>query len=200
MEKNELCPGIFVYSNVIENFIFDSLIEDIEEGMKYLNIQWQQSQVEHKEGVTVDTNSRDTQIIGVEYRDHIVENFSTPHEAFYLNLSNIFFKAFNPREHDYKSMFGCQTTWHDQYGILKYGVGQKFTNHIDDHINHHRRISTTFYLNENYEGGEIIFPRFNVKYKPKKNELLVFPSTFVYNHSVSPVLDGERYAVVSWMR
>jgi predicted 2-oxoglutarate/Fe(II)-dependent dioxygenase YbiX len=97
-------------------------------------------------------------------------------------------------------MFGCQTTWHDQYGILKYGVGQKFTNHIDDHINHHRRISTTFYLNENYEGGEIIFPRFNVKYKPKKNELLVFPSTFVYNHSVSPVLEGERYAVVSWMR
>ena len=89
---------------------------------------------------------------------------------------------------------------HDTYGILKYGSGQQFTNHIDDSPKYHRRISTVYYLNENYTGGEINFPRFNITFKPKANQMLMFPSTYVYNHSVSPVIEGKRYAVVSWLK
>jgi hypothetical protein len=200
MEKNELAPGIISYKNVLDKDIIDNLINDIEEGMSSLNIEWQQSQVQQKDEITIDTNSRDTQILGVSYLDTIIDNFSNATDAFYGEISNIFLEPFRSREQDYKSMFQCETTWHDQYGILKYGVGQKFTNHIDDHINHHRRISTTFYMNENYDGGEICFPRFNLTHKPEKNELLIFPSTFVYNHSVLPVTNGIRYAVVSWLR
>jgi len=79
-------------------------------------------------------------------------------------------------------------------------VGQKFVNHIDDHTDYHRRMSTIYYINDNYEGGEIEFPRFNVKYKPVANDFIIFPSNYMYNHSVSPVISGERYAVVSWAR
>jgi predicted 2-oxoglutarate/Fe(II)-dependent dioxygenase YbiX len=61
-------------------------------------------------------------------------------------------------------------------------------------------MSTIFYMNDDYEGGEIEFPRFNVSHKPEKNELIIFPSTYVYNHSVLPVTSGTRYAVVSWLR
>jgi len=96
--------------------------------------------------------------------------------------------------------YGIFSEWHDTYGILKYGKGQQFTNHIDDHPSYHRRVSTVYYLNENYTGGEINFPRFGITFKPKANQMIVFPSTYVYNHSVSPVIEGERYAVVSWMK
>lgn len=85
-------------------------------------------------------------------------------------------------------------------GHLKIWSGTKFVNHIDDHQDYHRRVSTVYYLNENYTGGEINFPRFDIVFKPKANQMIVFPSTYVYNHSVSPVIEGERYAVVSWMR
>ena len=59
-------------------------------------------------------------------------------------------KSFDPIEKDYMSTYGIKADWHDQYGILKYGKGQKFTNHIDDHKDYHRRVSTVYYLNDNY--------------------------------------------------
>ena len=75
-----------------------------------------------------------------------------------------------------------------------------FSNHIDDHKDYPRRVSTVYYLNDNYTGGEINFPRFGITFKPKANQMIVFPSNFMYNHSVSPVIEGNRYAVVSWLR
>jgi Rps23 Pro-64 3,4-dihydroxylase Tpa1-like proline 4-hydroxylase len=121
-------------------------------------------------------------------------------EAFEINLNNLFFEHFTPVEKDYMGSYGVASEWHDVYGILKYGEGQFFTNHIDDHKDYHRRISTVYYLNDNYTGGEINFPRFDITFKPKSNQMIMFPSTYVYNHSVSPVIEGERYAVVSWLR
>jgi predicted 2-oxoglutarate/Fe(II)-dependent dioxygenase YbiX len=46
--------------------------------------------------------------------------------------------------------------------------------------------------------GELTFDRFGIEYKPKANQLIIFPSTFVYNHSVKEVISGKRYVVVSW--
>jgi len=114
--------------------------------------------------------------------------------------SNVDTKNLVPLEINYQNSYGIGCSWHDSYQILKYGVGQKFTNHIDDHPDYHRRVSTLYYLNDNYSGGELNFPRFNLSFKPKANQMVIFPSTYVYNHSVSPVTEGERYAVVSWLR
>jgi predicted 2-oxoglutarate/Fe(II)-dependent dioxygenase YbiX len=108
--------------------------------------------------------------------------------------------GFKDLELDYKKEYNIGTEWHDSYGILKYGPGQKVVNHIDDNHKYHRRISTVYYLNDNYSGGEITFPRFDITYKPVANEFLIFPSNYVYNHSVIPVTEGIRYSVVSWLR
>jgi hypothetical protein len=198
MNKRELSPGVVVYDNIIDGY--ETLVSDIEEGMISANRQWQQSTVKRGDDTGVYTDSRDTLTTGIPYNDTLVDNFTNLNEAFNSTLSNIFLSGFGPAEEDYKAEYQIPTTWHDQYGILKYGVGQKFINHIDDHKDFHRRISTVYYINDNYSGGEIFFPRFNFKYKPKANELLIFPSTYVYNHSVLPVTEGTRYAVVSWLR
>jgi hypothetical protein len=200
MTKEEIAPGIVVYSDVIPNS--ENLCIDIEEGMVSAKISWNAASVKEQSDPMVNTKTRDTQTIGVAYLGEIkdaslVTNMS---ELFFINLSNIFFENFTPIENDYALSYGIASEWHDSYGILKYGKDQKFTNHIDDHPSYHRRISTVYYLNNNYTGGEINFPRFNITFKPKANQMIVFPSTYVYNHSVSPVTEGERYAVVSWMR
>jgi predicted 2-oxoglutarate/Fe(II)-dependent dioxygenase YbiX len=61
-------------------------------------------------------------------------------------------------------------------------------------------MSWVYYINDDYTGGEISFPRFNLTYKPVANEFIVFPSNYIYNHSVLPVIEGTRYAVVSWLK
>jgi hypothetical protein len=199
MIKEEIAPGVIVYSNVIPNS--EDLYKDIEEGMLSANILWQGASVKEAEDVKVNTMTRNTQTIGIPYKGQIEDpSNGTFNEAFEINLNNMFFEHFDPVERDYMGYYGVASEWHDVYGILKYGKGQFFTNHIDDHKDYHRRISTVYYLNDNYTGGEINFPRLDITFKPKANQMIVFPSTYVYNHSVSPVIEGERYAVVSWLR
>jgi hypothetical protein len=199
MIKEEIAPGIVVYNNVIPNS--EKLYKDIEERMVSAGLQWNPAQVKEGSDSAVNTKTRDTDSIGINYLGQIKTNISENiSETFFIILNNIFFESFDPIEKDYLSMYGIGSDWHDSYGVLKYGAGQQFTNHIDDHPSYHRRVSTVYYLNDNYEGGEINFPRFNITFKPKANQMLVFPSTYVYNHSVSPVIKGERYAVVSWMK
>lgn len=198
MIKEEIAPGILVYSNVIPNS--ENLYNDIEEGVVSAQLEWTPASVKEGDDSHVNTVSRDTSTLGVLYSEVLVNNFQDVKSSFNSTLSNLFLEHFDIIEKDYKTAFGIETTWHDSYGILKYGMGQKFTNHIDDHKDYHRRISTVYYLNDNYTGGEIKFPRFGITFKPKANQMIIFPSTYVYNHSVSPVIEGERYAVVSWLR
>jgi hypothetical protein len=199
MIREEIAPGIVVYSNVIPDS--ENLYNEIEEGMKAAGIVWGEARVKEQDANHVNPNARDTSIIGVPYTDKVIESDEgSTADMFNRSLSNLFFTHFDPLERDYKGMFATDTDWHDTFGILKYGQGQKFTNHIDDCTEFHRRISTVYYLNDNYTGGEINFPRFGITFKPKANQMIVFPSTFVYNHSVSPVIEGERYAVVSWLK
>lgn len=194
MNKKELAPGIFVYSNVLPKEI--DFILDVEDSVSVGVVSWMSAGV--LEGTVKDV--RDTDSIGVVYFKEVQHELKSPLDAFMKTLSNIFLQYFKPIEDDYCNIYGITMNWHEHYSILKYGIGQKFTNHIDDHEKFHRRVSTVYYANEDYSGGEINFPNFNVSYKAKANEMIVFPSTYIYNHSVSPITDGVRYAVVSWMR
>lgn len=199
MIKQEIAPGIIVYDNVIPHS--ENLYSDIEEGIVSAGLQWSDASVKEAGDSTVNKNTRDTSVFGIPYvgkiADIVTDNIS---QTLLISINNIFFEHFDPIEKDYMAAYGISLDSHDSYGVLKYGKGQKFSNHIDDHPSYHRRVSTIYYLNDNYTGGELNFPRFDITFKPKANQMILFPSTYVYNHSVSPVIDGERYAVVSWLK
>lgn len=199
MKYFELAPGIFIYQNVIDGH--EEIIESIELSISNNVIAWHGSGVKSEYGNSVNKEIRDTDAFGVPYLGKIKKdpNESNDMQFFLDSMSNIFYTGFHKIEEHYKENFGISTTWHDTYGVLKYGVGQKFINHIDDHTDFLRRVSTVYYINDTYLGGEINFPRFNISYKPSANEMIVFPSTYVYNHSVSEVTEGTRYCVVSWL-
>lgn len=202
--RTEIAPGIMSYENVMSEEDFSSLVNDIEEGIKSAKLEWDAARVKTGIGDSVDAEvdkySRDTQTIVIPYSKTKKDDYSNLIQAFNTSLSNLFLDNLDIVEKDYQNFYRIEPVWHDSYSILKYGIGQKFVNHIDDHPDFPRRISTLYYINSDYSGGEINFPRFNLSFKPKANQMIIFPSTYVYNHSVSPVTEGTRYAVVSWLR
>ena len=197
METREIAPGIVLYSNVHESY--KEIVKDLEESVDSKIVSWRGAYVKVGEEVKIDINSRDTQTISIPYSQNPEIDSTNFFTHFESSVSSLFYNIFNPIEKDYLNRYNLNLDWHDVYAVLKYGKGQKFTNHVDDHKELPRRVSIIYYLNDEYTGGEINFPRFGITYKPKANEMILFPSTYVYNHSVSPVLSGNRYAVVSWL-
>jgi hypothetical protein len=49
------------------------------------------------------------------------------------------------------------------------------------------------YLNDNYEGGELLFPLQNFKTKPKKGSTVIFPCNFAFPHVSQPVTSGSKH-------
>lgn len=54
------------------------------------------------------------------------------------------------------------------------------------------------YLNDDYEGGELCFPRQGITIRPEKGMVVMFPSNFQYPHQAFEVRKGVKYVVVSW--
>lgn len=85
-----------------------------------------------------------------------------------------------------------------EYQLVRYKEGQFFKEHADATEEFPRKISILLYLNEDYTGGEIIFTKESISIKPKKNTLIIFPSSEDFSHSAEPVISGIKYVVVGF--
>lgn len=56
-------------------------------------------------------------------------------------------------------------------------------------------IAGLFYINDDYEGGELYFPNQNIKFKPKAGAAYFFPGDMNYIHGVTEIKSGIRYTV-----
>lgn len=54
------------------------------------------------------------------------------------------------------------------------------------------------YLNDNFTGGELVFPDRDVVIIPKPGLLVGFPSNHEFVHAVPKVLSGKRYSLLVW--
>jgi hypothetical protein len=88
----------------------------------------------------------------------------------------------------------------DAYGLLMYRPGEKYNLHYDGTTENSRAISVLIYLNDNYSGGEIEFPNFDLKIKPKAGTLILFPSNYAYAHIAHTVRSGTKYVIVAWLK
>jgi predicted 2-oxoglutarate/Fe(II)-dependent dioxygenase YbiX len=59
----------------------------------------------------------------------------------------------------------------------------------------HYDLAGLFYLNDEYEGGELFFPNQDLKFKPKKGGAYFFPGDMNYIHGITEITSGERYTV-----
>jgi predicted 2-oxoglutarate/Fe(II)-dependent dioxygenase YbiX len=102
-----------------------------------------------------------------------------------LNLSQLYIKGINDLQ------------------LLKYETGGFYdwhTDHAGDVIP--RTLSCILFLNDDYEGGELMFQdpqgKNEITIKPKSARLIIWPSNFMYPHTVKPVTTGLRYSIVAW--
>ena len=68
----------------------------------------------------------------------------------------------------------------------------------------HRQLTCIFYLNDDYEGGELVLHSVHhsdgslVRLHPATGGMVLFPSDIRFMHEVTPVTKGKRYSVVGW--
>jgi predicted 2-oxoglutarate/Fe(II)-dependent dioxygenase YbiX len=55
-------------------------------------------------------------------------------------------------------------------------------------------------LNNDYEGGNLKFkfPDEEIEIEKRPNRLIIWPSSFMYPHCVTPIEKGIRYSIVAW--
>jgi hypothetical protein len=69
----------------------------------------------------------------------------------------------------------------------------------DPHPFSYRNFASIIYLNENFRGGQISFPKFdNFCPEIKPGMLVAFPGTLDYLHGVSKVTSGIRYTIAGF--
>jgi hypothetical protein len=97
--------------------------------------------------------------------------------------------------------------WRGYSGIKfnRYSPGQEMQAHWDNvnsifpgEVTGIPFLSVIGFLNDDYEGGELILCE-DKKIDKKKGNLLIFPSSFMYPHQVTPLTKGTRYSYVSWV-
>lgn len=56
--------------------------------------------------------------------------------------------------------------------------------------------SSVVYLNNDFEGGKIRFPEYNVEYAPQLGDLVIFKADI--QHEVTTITSGKRYTLALW--
>lgn len=142
----------------------------------------------------VDKQTRDTQIV--------------PMGPLYPKIEDLFRNAvkniINP-------FYRCEVDSSEIPQVLSYGIGGHYKPHIDGESiwvtprgekiwkkSTDRDLSIVFYLNDEFEGGDFIFPELKIRVRPEPGMMICFPSNHHYMHGVEPVTKGKRYSIVSW--
>lgn len=94
------------------------------------------------------------------------------------------------------------------FGITVYEEGTSLPLHFDGddadaevygkltpNGNPHRDISTVLYLNDEFLGGQLNFPRVGVCIKPRAGMLVIFPGGKEFSHNVTTIEKGRRFIV-----
>lgn len=73
-----------------------------------------------------------------------------------------------------------------------------FAPHHDDDPTTVRTITAILYLNDDYEGGNLVFSRLdNLVVKPETGDLIVFPASYLYEHESTLLTRGVKYCVIA---
>lgn len=109
----------------------------------------------------------------------------------------------------------CEELVEHQYSVecvtysidfLHYPDGTHYWPHVDGQYvdgtqvrrsNVNRDITCVVYLNDDYQGGEVYFPFFDIEKRPSAGDILMYPGSWQYLHGVKKV-QGVRYAIVIW--
>jgi hypothetical protein len=107
--------------------------------------------------------------------------------------SNFIKKIFNPIS-SYMSMYNIDNmTFKKNFITVSKLTGGDMGLHRDDKQENKDNFICMFYINGDFEGGEISFPDFDLTYKPVAGDILIYQSKF--RHAVLNMEPGLRYSI-----
>ena len=147
-------------------------------------------------GPTVDFNVRRTWTLRLSNLENSLTNvhwFNFLSNQFDLNIKR-YIKDLNIDHLNYQII--------NDITVLKYENTGFYTWHTDHFAQAPRTLSCILLLNNDYEGGNLCFrnpdksDEWQVEVRP--NRMIIWPSCFMYPHTVKSVTKGTRYSVVAW--
>lgn len=192
-DSEKLNSYISIFDNVFPTNVLDTFIKVCE-----TQKEWQDATIVNKKypDSVVNKKTRNTKVWQL---NNIFAESKTE-----MHWSNLFIKIFNDYTKKYQQRlnvepFPCKV---NTVQALKYEPGGFFQLHSDHGFKTPRTLSFIYFVNDSYEGGSLIFATPNrdkdLEIDKKKNRLIVWPSNFLYPHTVKPVEKGIRYTVVAW--
>jgi prolyl 4-hydroxylase len=147
--------------------------------------------------------------------EDLLSNNSRESQQCWLTDDNPIIKDISERVKQYTNTRGQQ----EQLQVVNYPVGGFFSPHYDacegdesycSRMNGDdgpRLLTVLFYLNDNFEGGETIFPRINKSVKPEKGKAVIFRNVDDNGviikqalHGGEPIKSGEKWIANKWVR
>lgn len=192
LEYEVLAPGIFVYRNALPESM--RIVDRVENAlaMEGTWFKWQDAEVGYGDLVDEARRCKDWKIHPRDLgeRNEYTSDILDLHDEIIDSLKACL-------EHYTRENYVGDIKYFEAINIVKYGKGEYFQVHSDDGEPYRCTVSAVGYPNDNYEGGELWFPLFDVKHKPKAGDFVIAPSAYVYCHSSEPVTDdGIKYSLV----
>lgn len=191
ISKNVIPPGFLIINNFFDDQLCSDLINQVEKQVIHEATTIDTTTNDKNNEVVLDKLSRDTDYFDLGVYDGLIKE----------KLIDVFKGPLNQN-------FNQQIQWYEQPHLLRYKLGGFYNFHADsENWNQkngvweraiERDFSFLIYLNDDFQGGEIIFPHFNFTFKPKKGMFVCFPSDHRFIHKVAKTTAGTRYVIVTW--
>lgn len=195
IKKFDNAPGIVIYEDCFDTANFVDLIE--KEALKeWPYIDWVQSRTGADDETKVSDyrTSVEMSLMPISQKD-IIDELKEVQDVY---LNNIF-KKIDQCVYDYRNLYDLYLKQDTGFLVLKYSDTAEYHIHYDHSSDNSRVLSLVACLGEDdFDGGELEFPYFNLTVKLKKNSLILFPSNFPYSHIAHPVTRGTKYSLVTW--
>ena len=191
IEVEEIGPAIYVYKNVLSQDM--RIVERVEKALAIpgTRFNWQPSMT-GRQTISDHRTCMDWKLHPktLEPKDKFSNDALDLHDEIIDKLKLCL-------EHYKPNNYVAEISYFEAINVVRYGSGQYFKTHTDDGDTYRCTLSAVGYPNDNYEGGELKFPKFNLTYKPVAGDFVLFPSSYAYAHSSEPVTDdGVKYSLV----
>jgi predicted 2-oxoglutarate/Fe(II)-dependent dioxygenase YbiX len=184
---NELKDYIFILEDIIPDKLCNDILNEYENSKEWLD-----TAIGGKGNINKEI--RNCKTIGISLNEVIEKNKNVR-----KILDDEVFQSTKKAIKIYNEKFKQAHISKDSgYQLLKYEKGGFYTQHVDSFTEIPRTISCSFTLNDSFKGGEFSFFNNTLVYPLKKGSAIMFPSNFLYPHSVLPVINGTRYSIVTW--
>jgi len=141
-----------------------------------------------------------------DYRSSVESDFTQllcsrePEYEALVQSTRSFQQTLDELVNEFKSVYDLGLCSDEGLRCIRYQNKAEYRIHHDHAELNMRALSMVMFLNDDFKGGQLEFPYFDVTIQPKAGQMILFPSNFPYAHIAHPVEEGTKYTLVTWFR